>query len=368
MQMGMFKPVWMTNKDSKADKAIAAVNQMTGQNEFVQVATEAPLAIVAETALERVTDQSSFVKIALGAQCDSAGLAAVDRMDDQALDSFVHEAGRRLKEMGVSLSDELYLSKCCHDGEKGRLLDLQSAAFERIENQETLMRLASDAEYSHRLSIFQGARKRLDEEHRKRFVLASRDANQVAEAIADGFDDEAFLRHRVVMGAHELPCLAAKFKGDQTSGDDRTAIEKLLVAALSQMHNEGFLLNVALAEIEGPLDWSNTDNGWFWPVREAAVWNINDEEKLFEVTCIPSAWGSGSLEQIKGAAISRMHDEALLQKVMEQHTDKNGYRPPHSVGWMASEQLKSKGASTFYRKLDGSRIKFEGSNWDNLEA
>ena len=366
--MGMFKPAWMTIKESKAVKAIAAVNQMTGQNELVQVAIEAPLAIVAEAALKRVVDKSSLVKIALNAQCDSAGLAAVNRMDDQALDSFVHEAGRRLKEMGVSLSDELLLLKHCHDGEKGRLLDLQRTAFERIENQETLMRLASDAAYSNRLSISQGARKRLDEEHRKRFVLASRDADQVAEAIADGFADEAFLRHRVVLGAHELPCLAGKFKGEQTSGNDRIAIEKLLVAALSQMHDEDFLLDVALAEIEGPLDWSNTDNGWFWPVREAAVWHITDEEKLFQVTCIPSAWGSGSLEQIIGAAISRMHDEALLQKVMEQHTDKSGYRPPHSIGWMASQQLKSKGGSAFYRKLDGSRIKFEGSNWDSLDA
>ena len=32
------------------------------------------------------------------------------------------------------------------------------------------------------------------------------------------------------------------------------------------------------------------------------------------------------------------------------------------------EQLKPKGRSTFYSKLAGSGIIFEGSNWDNLDT
>lgn len=366
--MELFEPAWMTSKEKKLGKALAAVEQMTGQSELAQVAIGAPFAVVAEAAVDKVTDRDCLVEIAMGAACESARIAAMDRMDDQALESFVHEAGRWLKKQGLYGYEEWQLSKRFHDGEKGLVLDLQDAALERIGSQETLMRLAGDPG-CFRDALCQRARKRLDGEHRKRLVLTSPDADLVAEAIADGFDDEAFLREHVVRGARELPCLADEFESYKARAKDKTAIEKLIVAALSQMHDEDFLFDVAMKQIEGPLDQSH-DNGWTWPMMEAAVWHITDQEKLYRVVVdIFSVWGSRGLEQIRGAAISRMHDETRLQLISEKHRDQRGYgNGPSNPGIMASKQLKSKGESAFYRKLEGSGIKFEGSNWDKLDT
>ena len=366
--MGLVDPVWMTSKEKKLPKALAAVEQMTGQSELAQVAIGAPLAVVADAAVGKVTDRDCLVGIAMGATCESARIAAMDRMDDQALDSFVHEAGRWLKKQGLYGYEEWQLSKRFHDGEKGLMLDLQDAALERIGGQETLMRIAGDST-CFRDALCQRARKRLDGEHRKRLVLTSPDADLVAEAIADGFDDEAFLREHVVQGARELPCLADKFESYKARAKDETVIEKLIVAALSQMRDEEFLFDVAMKQIEGPLD-KDCDNGWTWPMIEAAVWHIADQEKLYRVVVgIFRMRGARSFEQIQGAAISRMHDETRLRLISEKYCDPQGYgNSPSNPGIMALKQLKSKGKGTFYRKLEGSDIRFEGSNWDRLDT
>ena len=79
--MGLFEPAWMTDKEKNLPKALAAVEQMTGQGELTQVAIGAPLAVVAEAAVDKVADRDCLVEIAMGAACESARIAAMIASD-----------------------------------------------------------------------------------------------------------------------------------------------------------------------------------------------------------------------------------------------------------------------------------------------
>ncbi len=54
--MGLFKPVWMTEKMSKEDKAIAAVREIRDQGKLYEIAVNAPLPGVIRTAIECLED------------------------------------------------------------------------------------------------------------------------------------------------------------------------------------------------------------------------------------------------------------------------------------------------------------------------
>ena len=81
--MGLFKPAWMTDKEKKLPKALAAVEQMTSKSDLNQVALSAPLAPVAQAAISRITDDELLLEIARNRFNDEVGLAAVGHVDDQ---------------------------------------------------------------------------------------------------------------------------------------------------------------------------------------------------------------------------------------------------------------------------------------------
>ncbi len=62
--MGLFTPVWMTEKWSKKEKAIAAVQKIRDQEKLFTVATAAPLEEVRIAAIRRLTDQDRLFRIA----------------------------------------------------------------------------------------------------------------------------------------------------------------------------------------------------------------------------------------------------------------------------------------------------------------
>ena len=62
--MGLFKPVWMTEKMSKEDKAIAAVREIRDQGKLYEIAVNAPLPGVIRTAIECLEDDRLLAEYA----------------------------------------------------------------------------------------------------------------------------------------------------------------------------------------------------------------------------------------------------------------------------------------------------------------
>ena len=62
--MGLFKPVWMTEKMSKEDKAIAAVREIRDPGRLYEIAVNAPLPGVIRAAIECLEDDQLLAEYA----------------------------------------------------------------------------------------------------------------------------------------------------------------------------------------------------------------------------------------------------------------------------------------------------------------
>lgn len=86
--MGLFKPIWMTGKIEKSNKALCAVSKIIDQAVLKDIALHAPLKSVALAACERVTAEKDLAEIALGNQDASRSVisvAAAKRISDPEL-------------------------------------------------------------------------------------------------------------------------------------------------------------------------------------------------------------------------------------------------------------------------------------------
>lgn len=62
--MGLFRPIWMTNKRTKDDEAAAAVRKITDQNKLKRIAMEAPRYAAAFAAIEGIDDEELLFEFA----------------------------------------------------------------------------------------------------------------------------------------------------------------------------------------------------------------------------------------------------------------------------------------------------------------
>ena len=84
--MGLFKPIWMTEKWSKEEKAIAAVRQVTDPDKLYEIAVNAPLYTVSEAAVEGIEDDRLLARYAMtGAKSSHLQELALSRVKDQDL-------------------------------------------------------------------------------------------------------------------------------------------------------------------------------------------------------------------------------------------------------------------------------------------
>lgn len=86
--MGLFKPIWMTEKIEKKNKALQAVSKITDQAVLKDIAIHAPLKSVALAACERVTAENDLAEIALDnhdAFRSDISVAAAKRITDPDL-------------------------------------------------------------------------------------------------------------------------------------------------------------------------------------------------------------------------------------------------------------------------------------------
>lgn len=65
IKMGLFKPIWMTDKSKKKNKALQAVGNIFDQSLLKDIAIHAPLKSVGLAACERVTSEHDLADIAL---------------------------------------------------------------------------------------------------------------------------------------------------------------------------------------------------------------------------------------------------------------------------------------------------------------
>lgn len=93
--MGLFKPAWMTDKQGKKDKALAAVAKVTDQAQLAKIAHEAPLGEVRAEAVSRMTDQGALYDIATSDWHHVTREAAVRRMDEDHLVLFAGKVPTR---------------------------------------------------------------------------------------------------------------------------------------------------------------------------------------------------------------------------------------------------------------------------------
>lgn len=162
--MGLFEPVWMTDKSKKLMKALAAVEGMSDPSELKDVAMRAPLPNVAKAACQRVVDEADLVDIAIGAKSTGASLEAVyHRIHSQeAFAKVARETSNR---------------------------DVRSRALDKIEDPTDIV-----------LELIRGGDVRS-------FYYANRvnDKASLREVVFDLFDQEAVARdERLLMGEKEL--------------------------------------------------------------------------------------------------------------------------------------------------------------------
>ena len=292
--MQLFSPVWMTGEENKAEKAIKAVSKIDDQSDLKEIVLNAPLDKVKLAAITRLTDQNYLKQIALALFAEDKVIRAlVDKISDQA--------------------DLLEIS---------------------------LSGTAKSSGY---------ARQKLDVNHKKQLIISTTDAALAARTIMDGFEDDAFLQTSVISGFREFPCLKEALAHRSNAGE--TAVTSVFIAALANIHDQDFLYDIVMGNIDGPSKDSihNSDrdmgagvyNGWNIFLREAAVWNIHDDNKLYRiVTEGPPA------QAVWHAAISRMINEEHLNLLMKQY---GTYY--NSKGWCAGKQLE--GNWDFYSPLKG---------------
>lgn len=223
------------------------------------------------------------------------------------------------------------------------LQEVQNAAVDRINDQDVLTAISE-----HRGGFaYIKARKKLDLPHRKQFVLTYEDIDRVSEAIMDGLNDDAFLEESVLKHIMDLPCVK----------NSKDSLTKLIVCALANIHDQKYLYGVVMGDIDGSLEMdkhnyemykSGVFRGWSITLCEAAVWNITDEDMLFDIANV-------KFDQIWRPAISRMHDKENLQKLI----DKYGTYYD-TEGWAAQKQLE--GGWIFYTPLKSTSLYFEPDN------
>ncbi len=83
--MGLFRPVWMTDKQGKENKAVAAVRKVTDQAQLAKIAREAPLGKVRTEAVSRMTDQDALYEVAISDGYFVTRQMAIRRMDEAHL-------------------------------------------------------------------------------------------------------------------------------------------------------------------------------------------------------------------------------------------------------------------------------------------
>ncbi len=98
--MGLFKPIWMTDKRTKRDKAIEAVTKETNPDKLKEIALNAPLREVAHAAVERVSDQAILIDIARQTSSTSVGEKVIQAIvDEQALFNLAMPGGALSKKV-----------------------------------------------------------------------------------------------------------------------------------------------------------------------------------------------------------------------------------------------------------------------------
>ena len=300
--MKLFSPVWMTENEKREEKAVKTVSKVTDQTELKEIVLDAPLSEVKLAAIRKLTDPELLRQIALT----------------------------------LSAGDEVI-----------------RAIVDKISDQSALFDIALSGTV--KSSIY--ARQKLDDSYKKKIIITTTDAALAARTIMDGLEDDSFLRDTVITGFRELPCLKEAVTHKSNAGE--TAISSVIIAALANLHDQDFLYDVVMGNTDGPFKDSihNSEKdigagiyrGWDLFLRETAVWNIYDDNKLYKiVTEGPPQMG------IWQAAISRMINEDHLNALVKQY---GTYY--NSKGWCANKQLE--GNWNFYRPLQGRPT----VGWDN---
>lgn len=295
--MKLFQPVWMTDNEKRTSAAIKSI--------------------------DKIVDQTSLKKVALTAPLDEVKIAAIKRITDSA----------NLKQLAQILDANKKISL---------------AIIEKVSDQSALFEITISG--SIHCSFY--ARQKLDNTNRKKLIEITESPFLAANTIMDGLNDDDFLRDLVIIGYKQLPCLREAFAHPSNAGD--TAITSIMIAALANIHDQEFLYDVVMGNINGPFIDSvyNSDKdmgsgvykGWSSNLRETAVWNIHDDNMLFTiVTEGPPQAG------IWEAAISRMKNSEDLHTLIRQYN--TYYDKTQGKGGCAKKQLE--GGWNFYRPLHG---------------
>ena len=83
--MGLFDPIWMTNKYKREKKAVAAVRMIKNEDRLCEIALTAPLRDVRMAAVERISNDQLLQKIAEASRHvgSDVGKAAIERIRDE---------------------------------------------------------------------------------------------------------------------------------------------------------------------------------------------------------------------------------------------------------------------------------------------
>ena len=105
--MGLFTPIWMTTKEEKIPKAIAAVEKMSDPAKLKTIATSARSGRIRAAACTRITDRDTLSEIAMAGDCDVA-CALIGRLagrDDLLMSVAAHFASGYNARLLVPLLD-----------------------------------------------------------------------------------------------------------------------------------------------------------------------------------------------------------------------------------------------------------------------
>ena len=216
--MALFKPIWMTDKRKKQDKAIEAAARETNPEKLKDIALKAPLQNVAHAALERISDQAILIDIARLTDSAFIGEKAIQAIaDERALFGLAMPGGAlskkvqvaaisRVRDRGMLLQFmEAYREdyRLRHQTERRLLGEAVQFAYARIERPPFEWNMLVNSKASDD-NLLQDVKEMSYPEDREALCLVARKKDNDAAALAVSmfpYETEAqFLRHVALVG------------------------------------------------------------------------------------------------------------------------------------------------------------------------
>lgn len=324
--MGLFKPAWMS-KDK--GKALKSAEKVTNQTELGRMAKEAVYASVRAAAVEKLTDLNTLAEIAEGDADSSVRFKAFRKLPDKMrsqkmrMDIAMNEDwSSEQEEIIAQLTDRDFLTRIAEkkikdqdfraklyrklspaDLAKKRLRELALSEVEQTDDQRVLAAIARDE--NHRAQT-EAIMKLTDGTVLEEIAIDDKNGHAGEEAIKRICDQSTLYRIAMNAANGSVAQKAVEKVNDKQvlfdlacSGSDKKIVKK----AVNSLQEDQELLYRFLCSCND------------YELCGFAVKKLKDEEKLYKIVC------GGYMLPVREQALSQLNDQDKIRAVLQNETD-----------------------------------------------